>query len=431
MKAQQLARAKQQALWCLLIAAALFIATTVLEYVFPYASWSSMNAFFKMVSEAALVGGLADWFAVTALFKPIPARYPIAHTNIVAANKQRIAANLADFVKEKFFNPPAIKALVQQSHPAEHLSQWLQQPANAARSAKFISDAGAGALNMVSDATVQDVLTASAKKLLAKLDMRPFAGGTLRVLTKEGRHQQILDQLIAQAATLLERPASQAFMAEKLHQWLRTEYRRLEKILPTQWISEQGAQVATKAIVSTIADINADPQHPLRQSFDRYIQRLIHQIEHDEDTGRKLSQWQHAMLENQPLHEYMGHILKDVRVFLQQDLAKPDSRARHHIQTMLKDFGQAIAQRPELSRTINTAIENSAAYLGPQVSDFLTRHIKTTIENWDDQEMAEQIELNIGKDLQKVRINGTLVGGLIGGILFGLEWVIDVVVSAS
>jgi len=431
LKAQQLARAKKQAASCLIIAAILFIITTLLEHSFSQASWLAYNAFFKMVSEAALVGGLADWFAVTALFKPIPPQYPIPHTNIVAANKSRIASNLAEFVKEKFFNPAAIGQLVRQSHPADNLAYWLKQPTNSERLAVFACDAGAGVLSMISDKSVQNVMTHNVRQILSKLDIRPLAGGTLRVLTKEGRHQELLDQVIDKAARLLQQPSTQEFMTAKLHQWLRTEYRRLEKFLPTQWLSEQGAQVATKAIVSTIADINEDPDHPLRRSFDRYVAQMIRRIEHDEHTGEKLQQWQRALLDNETLHDYMGQVLTDVRSYMQTDLAKPDSRLRHHLQTMLKEFGDTLADNKALNHTVNEAVINSAVYLGPQVSDFLTSHIRTTIENWDDREMAEQIELNIGKDLQKVRINGTIVGGLIGGILFFLERGIDVLVSLS
>ncbi|QPG04701.1 DUF445 family protein [Salinimonas marina] len=177
MKAQQLARAKKQAAGCLFIAAILFIITTLLEHSFSQAGWLAYNAFFKMVSEAALVGGLADWFAVTALFKPIPPQYPIPHTNIVAANKSRIASNLAEFVKEKFFNPAAIGQLVRQSHPADNLAYWLKQPTNSKRLAVFACDAGAGALSMISDQSVQNVMTHNVRQILSKLDIRPLAGG--------------------------------------------------------------------------------------------------------------------------------------------------------------------------------------------------------------------------------------------------------------
>ena len=127
------------------------------------------------------------------------------------------------------------------------------------------------------------------------------------------------------------------------------------------------------------------------------------------------------MLDNTVLHTYITHIFDDLHARLEADLSRPDSRIQSHMATLLQDMAVTLKEKPEVSASINRYLTEAATYMGPQMSDFLTGHIKTTIENWDEQEMAEQIELNIGKDLQKVRINGTLVGGLIGGILYMIE----------
>lgn len=150
-KPEQLARAKRQALYCLLMAAALFIATTVIEYRHVAQAYNTWVGLVKMISEAALVGGLADWFAVTALFKPIPPRFPIPHTNIVAANKASIAANLSGFVKDKFFNSQAIARLVSESDPARTMARWLKSANNSQHAARVMGDSVGGALTMLSD----------------------------------------------------------------------------------------------------------------------------------------------------------------------------------------------------------------------------------------------------------------------------------------
>lgn len=421
MKEQQLARAKRIALMWLLGAAALFIAATIGENAISLADWQTLIGFIKMTSEAALIGGLADWFAVTALFKPIPPRYPIPHTNIVAANKHTIAQNLSEFVQEKFFHAQAIAALVQESQPAQALSRWLKQPDNARRTARVCADVARGGLTLINDEKISRLFTTNLSKMLKRIDLSPLAGGTLEVLTREGRHQQLLDQMIAKAAALLQRPAAQRFITGKLHLWLKTEHRRLEKILPSAWLSKQGAQVATKAIISTIDDINEDPDHPLRKRFDAYVQQLINDVKHDPELAHKLNSLRDRMLDNTVLHSYITHILDDLYARLDADLSDPDSRIQAHMATLFQDMALTLDEKPDISASVNRYLTEAATYMGPQMSDFLTGHIKTTIENWDEQEMAEQIELNIGKDLQKVRINGTLVGGLIGGILFIIE----------
>ena len=421
MKEKQLARAKRIALFWLLGAAALFIAATIAENATTLSDWQTLIGFIKMTSEAALIGGLADWFAVTALFKPIPPRYPIPHTNIVAANKHIIAQNLSEFVQEKFFHAQAITSLVEQSQPAQALGKWLEQPANARRTARIAADMTRGGLTLINDDTISRLFTTNLSKMLRRIDLSPLASGTLEVLTREGRHQQLLDQMIAKAAALLQRPAAQRFITGKLHTWLKTEHRRLEKILPSAWLSEQGARVATKAIISTIDDINEDPDHPLRKRFDAYVQQLIDDVKHDPQLALKLNSLRDSMLDNTVLHTYITHILDDLHARLEADLSRPDSRIQSHMATLLQDMAVTLKEKPEVSASINLYLTEAATYMGPQMSDFLTGHIKTTIENWDEQEMAEQIELNIGKDLQKVRINGTLVGGLIGGILYIIE----------
>lgn len=424
-KPEQLARAKRQALYCLLMAAALFIATTVIEYRHVAQAYNTWVGLVKMISEAALVGGLADWFAVTALFKPIPPRFPIPHTNIVAANKASIAANLSGFVKDKFFNSQAIARLVSESDPARTMARWLKSANNSQHAARVMGDSVGGALTMLSDGPVLNLVADNLRKFLVTLDLKPLVTGTLQALTRENRHQQVLDQIINQAARLLQRPGAQAFIAARLHRWLKTEHSTLEKFLPSEWISERGAQVATKAIISTIEDINDNPDHVLRKRFDHYVAVMLQKLENDPDMATRLAGFQQSLASNQTLHTYLGKVLDDLRVYIQQDLRADDSQLRQHLTQMLQDSGQRILDDNTLAESVNRYITGAATYVAPQASDFLTAHIRSTIENWDEQEMSEQIELNIGKDLQKVRINGTLVGGLIGGILFGLEQLVS------
>lgn len=426
MKAQQLARSKRIALSWLLGAAAVFIAASAAQHSQLFAHWPLILGLVKMVSEAALIGGLADWFAVSALFKPIPSqRYSIPHTNIVAANKPVIARNLAAFVQEKFFNKIALTRLIRHSQPTQAFTTWLNNPAHARQLANFLGDSARGATSLFHDKRVNSLLAGSLRTILLRIDLTSVASGTLQSLTRAGRHQQLLDQLIKQFAHLLQRPGTQQYIAYKLYWWLKNEHRTLEKILPSQWLSEQGALAATQSLSSTIDDIAADPDHPVRKRFDDYVNELVERIDEDPALQAKLDDMRQSLLENQTLHQYVGQLVEDMQRFVIDDLAQPDSRIRGHLLVMVQDMAGVLQQRPELQRAMNIYITQAARYLAPQLSDFLTRHIRTTIEQWDDREMAEQIELNIGKDLQKVRINGTLVGGLIGGVLFFVEYGID------
>ncbi|RDV24325.1 DUF445 domain-containing protein [Alteromonas aestuariivivens] len=390
--------------------------------IFKHHSTGQWVELVKMASEAALVGGLADWFAVSALFRPIPPRFSIPHTNIVARNKVAIATELSEFVRDKFFNAEALEILIRQSQPAQGAGRWLRSSEHATKLAHYLADFLAGIIRVVDDKPIQRFLFESATASLRRIDMVPLAEGTLNVLTSDNRHQQVLDQLISQLAKMAEHPDTQVLIAHKLTDWLKEEHRRLEKLLPSGWLSEQGAQIAVRAIVSTLKDIDEDPQHPLRRAFDRYVQEYIERVRNEPELQQKLGVMREKLLENKALKRYFGKVWLDVRNWLLADLANRKGRFSSHMYQALVDLGEALHRDPKLAQAINDHLSEAARYLAPELSEFLTSHIRTTIENWDEREMAEQIELNIGKDLQKVRINGTLVGGTIGAILFFVEF---------
>lgn len=420
-KQLQLRKAKRQALFWLCGAAFMFVAITTLQVLLPVYQSSMVTGLFKMAAEAALIGGLADWFAVTALFKPIPVSYPIPHTNIVARNKRAIADNLSHFVKEKFFSPVAIESLIASSHPAQGAGRWLKQQQNADKLSGYLCDTLAGFLHVFDDEPIKRFTLKAIRRGLNAVDLGPLAAGTLSVLTRDGRHQAVLDKLLHKLAEMSQTPETQEMIAGKLYQWLKTEHRRLEKILPSQWLSEQGANVAVRALADILADIDNDPAHPLRAAFDRQLTQFATQLESDPRYLQKLEEFRQQLLNNETLQQYLHGIWGDVKSWLHSDLGDGRGKSQQVIASALCEIGNAIESDKALAASIDRHIAEAGRYMAPELSEFLTGHIRKTIEGWDEKDMAEQIELNIGKDLQKVRINGTIVGGLIGGVLFFIE----------
>ncbi len=416
-----LKKSKRRALGWLIGAGSLFLLTSVLTQSVLAVEYGFLIGLIKMSSEAALVGGLADWFAVTALFKPIPARWPIPHTNIVASNKSVIAENLSGFVKEKFFNPQAIETLIAESQPAQGTARWLMIETNAAKVSRYVSDMAAGALNVIDDKPIQAFLITGFKRAIYRLDLAPLAGSTLNILTRDNRHQELLDQVIHRIATVCEHPETQAMIALKLHDWMRTEHRRLEKFLPSTWLSEKGASIAVKAMASMIVDINEDPKHPVRVAFDDYLHEYIERVRDEPELAEKLDDIRTKLLENPSLHNYLTKVWADLNGRIKHDLSRDSGHFRTYLTGALVNLGIAINSDAKLASSINKYIAEAGRYMAPELADFLTNHIQRTIESWDERDMAYQIELNIGRDLQKVRINGTLVGGLIGALLYLIE----------
>lgn len=423
-KAKQLSRAKRQATACLLVAACVFIAITVTQTFWPDVGGLWWLQLIKMISEAALVGGLADWFAVSALFRPIPSSHPIPHTNIVANNQTVIAQNLAEFVKDKFFHKDAIESLVSGSHPAKAVGNWLQHSANAERLAKYINDSLAGLLHVIDDKPIKAALHKGVHNALSHIELASIVAGSMKVLTKDGRHQRLLNKVINKLSETLQQDPTQQFIADKLTDWLKTEHRRLEKILPSGWLSEQGASIAVSALSHILADINRDPNHPIRVELNTQLDKFIGDLEHNEDAKQKLNDFRDRLIHSDTLAQYLNGIVTDIKLWLANDIASEDGHIRARLGRWLQTLGEKLTQDTQLQQAVDHHIGVAARYAAPEMAAFLAGHIRKTIESWDAAQLSQQIELNIGKDLQKVRINGTIVGGLIGGLLFGIEQLI-------
>ncbi|GGW75462.1 DUF445 domain-containing protein [Alteromonas halophila] len=420
-KVRQLQRAKNQALAWLIGAALVFIATTGAQQWYPVVADSHWLGLIKMASEAALIGGLADWFAVSALFRPIPSRFPIPHTNIVARNKPAIADNLSRFVRDKFFNTQALTQLIESSQPARGAGRWLQRRQNAGRAAGYLNDIFAGSLHLIDDAPVKAMLLDTSKRALNNLNLVPLIGAAFRLMSKERHHQALLNRLLMRLTAMLSTPAAREQLAEKLNSWLKTEHARLSRLLPSSWLSRQGADIAVNAIASTLQDINDDPAHPARRELDRQIAVFIRRLERDPEYAEKIDAVKHRLLNNAALHHYLHTLWEDLHQWLERDLASPQGKTVTALTDVFEGIGQRISTTPALAASLDKHISEAGQYMAPELAEFLTEHIRQTILAWDETALVEQIELNIGSDLQRVRINGTLVGGLIGALLYGIE----------
>lgn len=423
-KQNQLRQAKRFALLCLIIAASVFVASTVVQSYFPELANAHWLGLIKMASEAALVGGLADWFAVTALFKPIPARYPIPHTNIVASNKNIIAENLSQFVKEKFFHPEAIEQLISSSNPAKGAGRWLSNEQNAKRLSRFFCDALVGILRVLDDKPVKAFIGRTTERGLRQLDLKKLIATSLGAITRDRQHQVVLDKLLGKLSVTLGEPETQHYIADTLVVWLKTEHNRIEKLLPSTWLSEQGALIAVRAVSSILDDIYEDSEHPLRHSFDEQVHDFIYELEHSPLMEARIDAYREQVIDDPALKAYLQGTWEKLQSWLLKSLSEKEGAAESKVAAWLNELGMTLSKDSDLASAFNQHIGEAGKYMAPELADFLTVHIRDTIKGWDEKEMAEQIELNIGRDLQKVRVNGTIVGGFIGAILYGVEFAI-------
>ena len=375
----------------------------------------------KAVAEAAMVGALADWFAVAALFRRIPLPLVGRHTDIVARNKDRIGGNLALFVRDRFLDAPSLVAMIRRHDPAGMLAQWLTAPANAGLLGRQVSRLALMALDTVEDEKIQAFLAQAARALLGRLDLSRSMASALAALTHQGRHQELLDALLERLGGMVRTEEARAFVADTLVQWIRREHPLKQKVLPTDWLSGKGAAAITHAVDTLLKAVADDPRHELREVLDGALARLAERLQNDPDWARRGEELRAWLQNDEALGRYVRDLWAGLRRSLREDLAREDSELSRRVAEMGQWLGMSLAGDAALRVRLNVRLELWAATFAPDVAQSVAEHIRTTVQRWDAQEMAHLVEQHIGRDLQYIRINGTLVGGLIGLVLFTIS----------
>ncbi|GAA0414978.1 DUF445 domain-containing protein [Massilia aurea] len=413
-KHDELRKSKLIALGFFVGAAVLFVVSLLL----PQTWWTGL---LRAFSEAAMVGALADWFAVVALFRRIPIPIISRHTAIIPGNKDKIADNLALFVREKFLDTESILKLIRRHDPVQLLADWLAKPANTELMGAHLVRAATFMLDFIEDAPVQNVIRRAVHTMVGSVDLSKSGGAILESLTRGRRHQQLLDEGIRQLAHLLDNTETQGAIAGGIVDWLKEDYALVERMLPSELIGRKGADIAVRLASGILNKVAADPAHPLRERFDEYVADFIERMKADPDFIAKADDVKRYLLEDDTFNSYVGSLWAELKAWLKRDLASDDSSMRRRIIGMGAWIGKALGDDPQLRQSLQDNLEAAARGVAPEFAGYLTRHIADTVKQWDDREMSAQIELNIGKDLQYIRINGTIVGGMIGVVLYLLS----------
>lgn len=408
-----LSQAKRRANALLLAALAGFLLTSLL----PINPWT---AFCKAVSEAALVGALADLFAVTALFRRIPIPWLSRHTAVIPRNKDRIGTNLALFVEDKFLSKDTLLLLMRQHDPVQKVAHWLAQESNARHISDLLRRALIGALEISDDQEIQKFIRQSAHTLIDQLNLADLSAHMLEQLVKDGRHQELLDACIVHIQVQLQNEDTRQAVAEKLAQWLKQEYSLLETLHLTHLLSAKLATKLAEMLATVLKEISTSDTHDLRQYINRQIATLISRLQHDENWQSRLDEFRVQLKQDSALNQYISDLWRTTRQHLLEQLRHTDSNLGIKLQQACLWVAEQILQQEALKASLQKHLENIAANLAPEFSAFLSRHIINTVHGWDAQETSLQIEHNIGKDLQSIRVSGTVVGGLLGGLLYAL-----------
>ncbi len=399
----------------LMVVAAILFVIAHLQKGLGY--WEWVSAF----SEAAMIGALADWFAVVALFRH-PMGVPIPHTAIVPNKKNAIADSLAHFIRDKFLATEALVSKLRGLNPAQRLSDYLSLDKNADAAAAALTRILSESLDFINDERVRKMLSAVINNRVEKIDLSTSAGQLLDFLRKDNRHQSVLDEILKKVAEWTEIPESQGKIASAIDKWANNEYPLLSRMIPNrdQFLQGAGEKIA-KRINAFIQEVNADPEHELRNTFDKSVTDLVYRLKNDDNLRGRIEAFKHELVENPTYNEYVNALWSDLKNWLREDLDRQDSTIRTRISDAAKGFGKTLSKSDDLKNSINEHLEMIVRNYADGLRSGFVKHISGTIKQWEDDDFVSEIELSIGSDLQFIRMNGTLVGGMIGLLIHSVS----------
>lgn len=352
-----------------------------------------------------MVGALADWFAVTALFKH-PLGLPIPHTAIIRKNKDRIGASIANFLEHNFMTRGVISDELRDVNFAAALTAWLEQPDNSRRLARHLAGAIPALLRMVEDADVGHFIQQRATAALKEVHFAPLLGELLGILRAGGQHQRVFDHVIELAADALEH--NRPYIRQKIHdaspRWLP---RSIDEKFFERLLEE----------LNNILEEMRDEDSEWRGRFENATQNLIDNLKTSAEYEDNLARMVRQTLEQEEFRAYLVQLWHDIKERLMRDAGKEDSKAVLRLEQGLTAFARALEQDQAVSVKLNRWIRSFATETIVQRRGEIAELVKRVISKWDADTISRKVEVHVGKDLQYIRINGTLVGGLVGLLL--------------
>ena len=386
----------------LLAMAALYIVSRSMEPQHP--AWGFLRAF----AEAGMVGGLADWFAVTALFRH-PMGLPIPHTAIIPRNKDRIGDTLAAFLKDNFLTPVVISRRMRTMDIAGAAGRFLTRPDGGQRRLRH------GAARMIGDLVAsldQEHLGGLARSALRgqleKLDVAPLIGQVIAAMMDQCRHRPVIDGIIAWIAVALD--DSEQLVLDVVHS-------RASKIMRWTGLDETIAKAIARALGRLMEEVAADPDHRLRVKAEEALAKLAHNLQHDAALQARVEEWKQELLANPAIGRWIGGMWEQARRALLHAARNPEAVLMRYMGDTMARFGASLQENEELKRQINRFARRAIVGTAAAYGDGIVTLVSDTIRSWDVRTVTGRIEEAVGKDLQFIRINGTLVGGLVGVLL--------------
>lgn len=386
----------------LLFMAALFVLARSTEHLHP------LIGFVRAFAEAAMVGGLADWFAVTALFRH-PLGLPIPHTAIIPRNKDRIGDTLALFLRDNFLTPAVVARRMHKLDVASAAGRFLASPAiGDGRLRQGASRLVADILEALDQERLGGMVKAGLRQRIRALNIAPLLGQALEAAMKDGRHRPLIDGVVKWAAKTLD--ANEHLIRDMVHQ-------RAGKILRWTGLDENLANAIISGLHKLIGEMASDPAHPLRSKAEEGLAKLAADLQSSRRMQDRVAQVRDELLDNPAMQRWIDGLWEQARAGLLRAARDPDAAMAGRFGEALRQLGATLQGDARLRVMINRFARRTAVGTTASYGDGIVRLVSETVRGWDADTVTGRLENAVGRDLQYIRINGTLVGGLVGVIL--------------
>ncbi|PBC24810.1 MULTISPECIES: DUF445 domain-containing protein [unclassified Mesorhizobium] len=398
--------------------AALALCVLVFALAKSFESSHPWLGFVAAFAEAATIGGLADWYAVVALFRR-PLGLPIPHTAIIPENQNRIADNLGRFIEANFLAPEPVREKLAEVDFAALVADWLTNAERAAGLSRFVVRLVPQTLAAVEQSGLRGFVTSRMLEQIEKVPLAPLAAELLSALTDDRRHQKLFDEFIKVVGRFLNDEQALATMREKIREELPSLFNlfRADAYLLKKIVASAG---------SLLDEVRADPDHPMRAEFDRFAQGFVERLRTSKQYAKRAEKMKHDFLARPEVRALAGDMWESLSLFIEQDAKAPNSVIRVHLANMFVEVGRHLAGDAQIRADMNQGFVVALASFVESQKSGVSKFIADQVKRWDLAQLTRLIEMNIGRDLQYIRFNGMIIGGLAGIVLYTIELLLPV-----
>lgn len=381
------------------------IVYTLMIYL-QYTNHQSWMGYVESFSEAAMVGALADWFAVTALFRH-PMGIPIPHTNLIEKKKNDLGENLGKFVKDNFLNPVNIRPYIEKLDVVKFVSTWLNKSSSKEMLESEVINLIKKIVQDLNDEEVEGFMANKGSEILKSIDYQKITSSAIHYMIEKGEHIKLLETLLPQIKEYIDE--SQQMIRERI-----SEQRPFIAFLAGKKISKE----LTDGLSAFIEEIEVNKEHFVRQKLTQNLEEFAQDLLISERWNEKFEQLKDELISPDNLRTYTDDAWDSIKKMLWQNIEEPYSPLKNYLNKNIEKLSVNLANDEELGIRINKWIRHFLYRMILKNRNEVEQLISNTVSGWEGKEMSDKLELEVGKDLQFIRINGTLVGGLVGLIIY-------------